>query len=59
MAAAPLIVVPQGGDMVAAPRTAAPQGGDMVAEEEVPLGGVDMEDGRSRVLEVSWFATSH
>uniref|UniRef100_A0A0D3F353 RRM domain-containing protein n=1 Tax=Oryza barthii TaxID=65489 RepID=A0A0D3F353_9ORYZ len=29
------------------------QGGDMVAEEEVPLGG-DMEDGRNRVLAVSW-----
>uniref|UniRef100_M8BQL1 35 kDa SR repressor protein n=1 Tax=Aegilops tauschii TaxID=37682 RepID=M8BQL1_AEGTA len=55
MAAAPHIVVPQGGDMVAAPRTAAPQGGDMVAEEEAPLGGADMEDERSRVLEVSWF----
>ena len=59
MAAAPRIVVPQGGDMVAAPRTAAPQGGDMVAEEEAPLGGADMEDERSRVLEVSWSATSH
>jgi hypothetical protein len=29
----------------------------MVAEEEVPLGG-DMEDGRNRVLAVSWSATS-
>jgi len=59
MAAAPHTVVPQGGDMVAAPRTVAPQGGDMVGEEEVPLGGGDMEDERSRVLGVSWSATSH
>lgn len=60
MAAALHIVAPQGEDMEAAPHeVVAPRGGDMVAEEEVPLGGVDMEGGRSRVPEVSWSATSH
>lgn len=60
MAAAPHgAVVPRGEDMEAAPHGAvAPRGGDMVAEEEAPLGGVDMEDGRSRDPEVSWSATS-
>jgi len=60
MAAALHIVAPQGEDMEAVPHVVAPQGGDMVVEEEVPLlGGEDMEDGRSRVPEVSWSATSH
>jgi len=60
MVAALHIVAPQGEDMEAAPHeVVAPRGGDMVAGEEVPLGGADMEDGRSRVLEVSWSATSH
>jgi hypothetical protein len=60
MAAALRIVAPQGEDMEAALHVVvAPQGGDMVAGEEAPLGGGDMEDGRSRVLEVSWSATSH
>jgi len=60
MAAALHIVAPQGEDMEAVPHeVVAPPGGDMVAEEEVPLGGADMEDGRSRVQEVFWSATSH